>query len=219
MDSNLSLVDKIHRYGANTVSDAELISLFLAGHGNADSFDSARLALTTFGGIRPLMNAGRNELSKLHGFGSFRSAVFEVILELARRYMFEKNNVGDVISSPQVTKDYLALCLRDKPYESFFVLFLDSKHRVIHQGELFRGTIDSASVPVREVVKDALKHNSAACIIGHNHPSGEPTPSGADRSLTETLFLALGMVGVRLLDHIVVGDSESVSFAESGLLN
>ena len=98
-------------------------------------------------------------------------------------------------------------------------MFLDSKHRVIHHQELFRGTIDNASVPVREVVKEALKHNAAAMIVAHNHPSGVAEPSAADKSLTETLYLALGMVGVKLLDHFVVGEQEVVSFAEMGALN
>jgi len=97
-------------------------------------------------------------------------------------------------------------------------MFLDSKHRVIHHQELFRGTIDNADVPVREVVKEALKHNAAAMIVAHNHPSGVAEPSQADKSLTRTLFLALGMVGVKLLDHFVVGDAEVVSFAELGEL-
>ena len=97
-------------------------------------------------------------------------------------------------------------------------MFLDSKHRVIHHQELFRGTIDNASVPVREVVKEALRHNAAAMIVAHNHPSGVAEPSAADKSLTKTLFLALDMVGVKLLDHFVVGDSEVISFAEIGAL-
>ena len=131
----------------------------------------------------------------------------------------EQMEKGDAISSPQVSRDYLTLQLRDKEYESFFVMFLDSKHRVIHHQELFRGTIDNASVPVREVVKEALKHNAAALIVAHNHPSGVAEPSVADKALTETLFLALGMVGVKLLDHFVVGENEVVSFAELGALS
>ena len=125
---------------------------------------------------------------------------------------------GDVISSPQASRDYLTLQLRDKEYESFFVMFLDSKHRLVHHQELFRGTIDSASVPVREVVKEALKHNAAAMIVAHNHPSGVAEPSAADITLTEALFLALGMVGVKLLDHFVVGDTDVISLAEMGVL-
>ena len=125
---------------------------------------------------------------------------------------------GDAISSPQISRDYLTLQLRDKPYEAFFVMFLDSKHRVIYHQELFRGTIDSASVPVREVVKEALKHNAAALIVAHNHPSGVAEPSAADKSLTQALYFALDMVGVKLLDHFVVAETEVISFAEMGAL-
>jgi len=217
-DSAITLVDKIHRYGAQTVSDAELISVFLTRCKGDDSITLARQALVHFGGVRALLNADRNELCNLTGFGVTKSATFEVVLELSRRYVFEKAGKGELISSPQTTRDYLTLCLRDKPYEAFFALFLDSKHRVIHKAELFRGTIDSASVPIREVVKEALRHNAAAMVVAHNHPSGVAEPSSADRSLTESLLLALGLVGVKLLDHFVVGDGEVVSFAEMGSL-
>ena len=127
---------------------------------------------------------------------------------------------GIVISSPSVAREQLYLrCSWE--HETFVAMFLDSKHRVLKVDQLFRGTIDQANVPVREVVKDALKYNAAAMIVSHNHPSGVSEPSAADKKLTETLYLALGVVGVKLLDHFIFGEGgyqEAFSFAETGAL-
>ena len=125
-----------------------------------------------------------------------------------------------VISSPSIAREQLYLRSHWE-HETFVAMFLDSKHRVLGVDQLFRGTIDNASIPVREVVKDALKYNAAAMIVSHNHPSGVCEPSAADKSLTETLYLALGMVGVKLLDHFIFGEGgyeSAYSFAEFGAL-
>jgi len=201
------------------LGDAELLAIFIrTGIPGKSAIEMAREALLESGGLRALLNLSPNELCKFKGIGTAKYVQFQAGLELGRRYLMEKMQKGDAITSPQISRDYLTLQLRDKPYESFFAMFLDSKHRVLHHQELFRGTIDNATVPVREVVKEALKHNAAAMIVAHNHPSGVAEPSAADKSLTETLYLALGMVGIKLLDHFVVGDSEVVSFAEMGAL-
>ncbi len=125
-----------------------------------------------------------------------------------------------VISSPSVARKQLYLRM-NREHEVFVAMFLDSKHRILRIDEMFRGTIDSASVPVREIVKDALKYNAAAIVVAHNHPSGVVEPSAADKSLTETIHLATGMVGVKLIDHFVFGeggDEAGFSFAEAGAL-
>ena len=211
--------EKLLSAGPQALGDAELLAIFIrTGLPGKSAIDIARSALAEAGGLRALLNLSHHELCEFKGIGPAKYVQFQAGLELGRRYLLEKLDRGDVINSPQVSRDYLTRCLRDKPYESFYVLYLDSKHRVIHHHELFRGTIDNASVPVREVVKEALKHNAAAMIVAHNHPSGVAEPSAADKSLTEALFLALAMVGVKLLDHFVVGDSEVVSFAEMGAL-
>ena len=126
-----------------------------------------------------------------------------------------------IISNPSVAREQLYLRCHWE-HETFAAMFLDSKHRVIKVEQLFRGTIDNASVPVREVVKDALKCNAAAMIVSHNHPSGVNEPSAADRSLTESLYLALGMMGIKLLDHFIFGEGgykSAFSFAEAGTLS
>lgn len=211
--------EKLLTNGPESLGDAELLAIFIrTGIPGKSAIEMAREALLESGGLRALLNLSPNELCKFKGIGTAKYVQFQAGLELGRRYLMEKMQKGDAITSPQISRDYLTLQLRDKPYESFFAMFLDSKHRVLHHQELFRGTIDNATVPVREVVKEALKHNAAAMIVAHNHPSGVAEPSAADKSLTETLYLALGMVGIKLLDHFVVGDSEVVSFAEMGAL-
>lgn len=127
-------------------------------------------------------------------------------------------SVGESFTSPTSTRQYCKMKLTGLEHEVFAVLFLDNRHRLIEYEEMFRGTIDGASVYPREVVKAVIHHNAAAVILAHNHPSGVAEPSGADRRLTERLRDALGLVDVRVLDHLIVGDGEPVSFAERGLI-
>ena len=212
--------EKVLANGAQALSDAELLAIFIrTGIPGKTALDLARDALLKAGGLRALLNMPVKDFCEQKGIGSAKYVQLQASLELGRRYLMEKLVKGDAVTSPQVSRDYLTLQLRDKEYEAFFGMFLDSKHRVIHHQELFRGTIDNATVPVREVVKEALKHNAAAMIVAHNHPSGVAEPSAADKSLTQTLFLALDMVGVKLLDHFVVGDAEVISLAEMGELS
>ena len=211
--------EKLLHLGPESLGDAELLAIFLrTGIPGKSAIDMARDVLLEAGSLRQLLNMSPVDLCKFKGIGTAKYVQFQAGLELGRRYLMEKMKKGDAITSPQASRDYLTLQLRDKPYEVFFVMYLDSKNRVIHHDELFRGTIDNASVPIREVVKEGLKHNAASLIVAHNHPSGVAEPSHADKALTETLSLALGMVGITLLDHFVVGDAEVVSLAELGVL-
>lgn len=211
--------EKLINNGAESLSDAELLAIFIrTGLPGKTALDLARQALLDAGNLRGLLNLPANELCQSKGFGVAKYVQFQAALELGRRYLMEKLEKGDVINSPNTSREYLTMQLRDKPYEAFFVMFLDSKNRVIHCQELFRGTIDNASVPVREVVKEALKYNAAAMIVAHNHPSGVAEPSMADKSLTTSLYAALNLVGIKLLDHFIIGESEIVSFAERGQL-
>jgi DNA repair protein RadC len=152
------------------------------------------------------------------GLGPAKYAQLQAVLEMGRRHLWETLQRGESLGSPGDTRRYLQARLRDHPQEVFACLFLDNRHRVIAFEELFRGTIDAASVYPREVVRRALEHNAAAIIAAHNHPSGVAEPSRADESLTRRLRDALALVDVRMLDHFVVGDGETVSFAERGLM-
>ena len=128
---------------------------------------------------------------------------------------FKRSNY---ITSPNHTREYLNITLADKEREVFCMIYLDSQHGIIDFEILFHGTIDAASVYPREVVKSALKHNAAAIILAHNHPSGSPEPSSADKRITDQIITALKTVDIRVLDHLIVGGTQSISFAELGLL-
>lgn len=150
--------------------------------------------------------------------GRYLPATAEQILEEARRVIDLKTQRGEAFTSPELVKEYLITKLAGFEHEVFAALFLDAKHQLIQYVEMFRGSIDSASVYPRELVKEALHHNAAAVIFAHNHPSGNPEPSQADKTLTQRLKEALMLVEVRSLDHIVVGGRQTVSFAERGLI-
>ena len=150
--------------------------------------------------------------------GRYLLATTDQILEAARQAIEHKMQRGASFSSPVAVKEYLRAKLAGFEHEVFAVLFLDTHHCLIEYAEMFRGTIDSASVYPREVVKQALRLNAAAVIVSHNHPSGNPEPSGADKVLTQRLKEALALVDVRTLDHIVVAGGSTMSFAERGLI-
>ena len=124
----------------------------------------------------------------------------------------------DCLTSPQDTRDYLKLRLYGLPYEVFACLFLDNRHRVIRYEELFKGTIDGASVHPREVVRRVIETNAAAIILAHNHPSGVAEPSQADLRITQRIKEAMDLIDVRVLDHLIVGDGATTSLAERGLI-
>lgn len=150
--------------------------------------------------------------------GRYLLATAEQILEAARQAIERKMQRGTSFTSPTAVKEYLRAKLAGFEHEVFAVLFMDTQHRLIEYAEMFRGTIDGASVYPRELVKEALRLNAAAVIISHNHPSGNPEPSGADRALTQRLKEALGLVDVRVLDHVIVAGTDTTSFAERGLI-
>ncbi|MEF3193255.1 MAG: DNA repair protein RadC [Halothiobacillaceae bacterium] len=211
--------EKLLKHGPATLSDAELLAIFLrTGVAGKSAVDLARELLADFGGLRPLLNASRADFCAGRGLGEAKYAQLQAVLEMARRHLRESLVRGETFSSPGVVRDYLAARLRDQPREVFLVLFLDTRHRLIAAEELFLGTLGEAAVHPREVVRRALQHNAAALIVAHNHPSGVAEPSRSDESITLRLRDALALVDVRLLDHFIVGDGEPVSLAERGLI-
>ncbi len=211
--------EKLLRRGAAALSDGELLAIFLrTGVAGCSAVDLARALLERFGGLRPLLDASEEEFCQAQGLGPAKYVQLQAVMEMGRRHLSESLRREGVLSSPEATRNYLKAQLRDRTYEVFVCLFLDTRHRVIAYEELFRGTIDGASVYPREVVKRALTHNAAAVIFAHNHPSGVAEPSQADRLITERLSSALALVEIRVLDHLIVGDGQPLSFAERGLL-
>jgi len=211
--------EKLLQRGPAALSDAELLAIFLrTGVPGKTAVDLARELLNRFGNLRSLFEADCPQFCQGEGLGEAKYVQLQATLEMARRHLLEAVRRGSVLESPQHTRKFLAARLRDYPHEVFACLFLDNRHRVIEFEELFRGTINGASVHPREVVKMALRHNAASVIFAHNHPSGVAEPSSADQQITRRLIDALALVDVRVLDHLVVGDGEIVSFAERGLI-
>ncbi len=211
--------EKLLLRGPASLSDAELLAVFLrTGVRGKTAVDLARELIQHFGGLTPLLEAGREDLSSADGIGIAKYAQIQAALELGRRYLEARLHRGDMLSSPEATRSYLTYRMKGLTYEAFVCLFLDNRHRVIRCEEMFRGTVDSAQVYPREVVKRALVLNAAAVILAHNHPSGEAEPSHADRAITERLKDALALIEVRVLDHLVIGDGVATSMAERGLM-
>lgn len=211
--------ERLIAHGAAALSDAELLAIFLrVGVKGKSAVDLARDLLAHFGSLNKLFSAPQVELTALHGLGDAKFVQLQAVMEMARRAIHESIRQTDALNSPQAVRDYLRLTLARLPHEVFVAVFLTAQNRVIAVEEMFRGTLTQTSVYPREVVKRALAHNAGALIFAHNHPSGEPQPSAADRALTRTLSDALALVDVRVLDHFVVAPGATVSFAEQGLI-
>jgi DNA repair protein RadC len=211
--------EKLLHRGPAHLSEAELLAIALRiGVAGKSAVDLARDLLTRFGGLRPLMEADYASFCAGPGLGPAKYVQIQASLELSRRYLEAHLTRGDAITDPDATRRYLTAQLRHRDHEVFACLFLDNRHRVIGFEELFRGTIDGSAVYPREVAKRCLAHNAAAVIFAHNHPSGIAEPSRADESITRRLNEALGLLDIRVLDHMVVGDGQVISLAERGLL-
>jgi DNA repair protein RadC len=204
--------------GAQALSDAELLAIFLrVGVKGKSAVDLARELIGKFGSLHRLFSASREELTATHGMGEAKYVQLQAVLEMSKRALSEEIKQADALSNPRAVRDYLKITLARLPHEVFVAVFLTAQNRVIAVDELFRGTLTQTSVYPREIVKRALAHNAASVILAHNHPSGEATPSQADRALTKTLAEALALVDVRVLDHFIVAPGASLSFAEQGL--
>ncbi|GLU40189.1 MULTISPECIES: DNA repair protein RadC [Pseudomonas] len=209
--------EKLLERGAASLSDAELLAIFLrTGVVGCSAVELARRLLHEFGSLRALLEADQASFSSHLGLGRAKYAQLQAVLEMARRHLAEQLRRDSALESPQAVRDFLKARLRHEAHEVFACLFLDGRHRVLAFEVLFHGSIDSASVYPRQVVKRALAHNAAALILSHNHPSGITEPSQADRRLTQRLKDALALVDVRVLDHFIVGDGEPLSMAEMG---
>ena len=211
--------EKLLALGPAALADAELLALLLrTGLPGRGVLHLAEHLLGEFGGLAGLLQAGADDLGRVKGLGPAKRAEVVAVLELARRSFTQQLRSRPVFDSPQRVKDHLRLQLGHLHHEVFAVLYLDAQNRLIEFKELFRGTLTQTSVYPREVVKQALALHAAAVVLAHNHPSGMAEPSRADEFLTQTLRSALQLVDVRVLDHMVVGHGEVVSFAERGLL-
>ncbi|NUT74293.1 DNA repair protein RadC [Pseudomonas sp. C1C7] len=209
--------ERLLEQGAGSLSDAELLAIFLrTGVCGKSAVDLARYLLIEFGSLRALLEADQAAFSTHLGLGPAKFAQLQAAQEMSRRHLAERARQKTTLENPHAVREYLKSMLRHEPHEVFGCLFLDSKHHVLTFEALFRGSIDNTSVHPREVVKRALAHNAAAIILCHNHPSGNSTPSQADRLLTKRLQKALELIDVRVLDHFIIGDGDPLSMAEYG---
>ena len=209
--------EKLLEHGPCSLSDAELLAIFLrTGVSGKSAVDLARHLLSEFGSLRALLEADLRAFCRQLGLGPAKFSQLQAVLEMSRRHLAERLRRESALESPQAVRDYFKALLRHEPHEVFGCLFLDTRHRMLAFEVLFRGSIDSASVYPRQVVKRALAHNAAAVIFCHNHPSGISEPSQADRTLTRRLIQALDLIEVRVLDHFIVGDGQPLSMVERG---
>lgn len=205
--------------GACFLSDAELLAIFLgSGRRGQSAVDTGRDLLNEQNGLRGLLDLSASALATLPGLGPARACILVAALELGTRHLATRLARGEALDDPGKAGDYFARRLRSLPHEVFACLFLDNRHQLIAYEELFTGSLDGAEVHPREVLKTCLKHNAAAVIFGHNHPSGNPQPSAADRAVTARLKQALALMDIRCLDHFIIGDGPPTSMAELGLL-
>ena len=211
--------EKLVKNGAKSLSDTELLAIFLrTGITGKSAVDLARDLLKQFGSLTNLFAANQREFCLLPGMGIAKYTQLQAVLEMARRALGDEFKNRDIMDSPELVRDYLRLTLQNKEYEIFLGIFLDTKNRTIATEELFNGTLTQTSVYPREVIKRVLHHNAASIIFAHNHPSGAAEPSHADKVLTTTLKQALALIDVKVLDHFIVGDGTTLSFAENGLI-
>lgn len=211
--------ERLLQQGAQTLSDAELLAVFLrTGVKGKTAVDLARDLLQQFGSLRGLLSANHEDFCKAKGLGIAKFALLQAVLEMAQRHLREDLSRHDVVRNQIQMKSYFVSQLRHQQREVFACLFLDNQHRVLAFEELFYGTVNVANIFPREVVKRALELNAVAVVLSHNHPSGNTHPSSEDKDVTRKLIDALAIVGVKVLDHIIVGEGPVASFAELGLL-
>lgn len=211
--------EKLLQRGADALTDAELLAIFLrTGVSGTSAVELARQMLDTHGSLSALLGASQKAFCATRGLGAAKFVQLQAVLQMAQRYLGERMEASNPLTDPDATREYLETRIGRQPHEIFAAVFLNNRHQVITCEELFRGTLDGAAVYPREVVKAALSHNAAAVIFAHNHPSGVAEPSRADRDITDRLREALSLVDIRTLDHFVIGGGETTSFAERGWL-
>jgi DNA repair protein RadC len=212
--------ERLTRLGPASLSNEELVALLLrTGIAGSSALDRARSLLATRGGLIGLAGASAAELASERGIGPARAAAIAAAIEIARRLPAETLDGRDLLNEPRLVKEFLRQSQADDAQERTGALFLNARNRLLkNDPDIYRGTLDRAVVEPREILRRALIGRAAAVILYHNHPSGDPTPSREDREFTRRLAAASESVGVRLLDHIVVGREGCVSFRETGLL-
>jgi DNA repair protein RadC len=211
--------EKLLSKGEQTLTTAELIAIFLkTGTRGKTALDLARELLAEYSDLKKLLSAPPHELIKKNGIGQAKYAALRAAIELGRRYLNEQLPAGTVLNSSSRTQQFLAQHLRDQANEVFACIFMDHHFRLISFETLFSGTVNEANIYPREIVRRGLLHNAAKIILAHNHPSGNPAPSTADKEVTAQIKNALTLVDIEVIDHIIIGNPGNFSFAETGMM-
>lgn len=214
-DTLLMPREKLLTLGAENLSDAELLAIFLrTGTKGTPVLTLSENVLQEFGSLRELLTASLSDFCRIKGLGQAQYVQLQATKEMVKRYLSQQMKKNDAITDPHTAIMYFQAELEHQEREVFMVLFMDNQYRLITTEKLFFGTINQAEVHPREIMKSALKHNAAAIIIAHNHPSGDCKPSEADRALTKKIGRACDLLHIRFLDHIIVGKGDYFSFEE-----
>ncbi|AEW71542.1 RadC [Enterobacter ludwigii] len=209
--------EKMLRYGVTLLKDDELLALFLrTGTPGKTVFTLAKELIDHFGSLYGLLTADLTEFRHVEGIGVAKFAQLRGIAELARRFYDVRMEEEDPILTPDMTRVFLQSQLSDLEREIFMVIFLDNRNRVLKHSRLFSGTLSHVEVHPREIVREAIKVNAAGVILAHNHPSGCAEPSRADKEMTERIIKCCQFMDIRVLDHLIIGRGEYISFAEHG---
>ncbi|HCT6310414.1 RadC family protein [Proteus mirabilis] len=211
--------EKLLLHGVESLTDVELLAIFLrTGTYEKSVLELADFLLRKCGSLYHVINADYETLGCFKGIGVGKFTQLQAINEMAQRFIKTKFMHKNILSSSAETKSYLQKRLNWRDREVFVVLFLDNQNQMIDCEEMFKGTVDRVEVHPREIIRQSIKKNAASIILAHNHPSGLSEPSLADKQITEKIFTACQLVGIKVLDHLVVGHDNCVSFAERGWL-
>ncbi len=211
--------ERLLEHGAEHLSDAELLTILLrVGERGKSAYDLAKELLITCQGLHGLDTKSMRELCEMKGIGMAKAAQIKAALELAKRLQQEQSPLREYFRTSRDIFEYMRLRVRNQPREQFFVLLLTVRNKLINEKKLFEGTLHESQVNVREVVKLAINEQAGSVVFVHNHPSGEPTPSPDDISITKKLQRACVAVEICVLDHVIVGGDRYFSFADEGML-
>jgi len=211
--------EKMLAQGEQNLTDTELVAILLkTGSRGKTAIDIARELLTEHGNLQKLLQAPASSLIHKFGMGPAKYAALKAAVELGRRFLHQDLPKGALLNNSCVTQEFLATQLREHLNEVFACIFMDSHLHLLSFEKLFHGTIHSAAIYPREIVRRGLYHNAAKIILAHNHPSGQATPSLADKETTSMIQHAVQLVDIEVVDHIIIGRTENFSFADAGLI-
>ena len=207
--------EKLLAHGAQTLTDTELLAIFLrTGIKGKSAIDVSRDLIGHFGGLRQVLNSTLSQCCNIKGLGSAKYAQLQAAVEIAKRAIQQELKTGEALTSPKHAVNYLRHTLQNKPTETLLALFLDTQNRILAIETLASGVIDQASIHPRQLVERVLAHHAKSVILAHNHPSGDPNPSEADKALTNQIRQCLQMIDVQLLDHLIIGHGRYYAFSQ-----